>query len=92
MGEIFKDPKNAAQAGTIEQTENILRFLIKAEGAARIVRLLQYAFEDLAHEIDTNQNKKDINAAGQLQSAAKFLKCCEILEEPYQVIRNEIRI
>lgn len=92
MGEICKDPRNAAQSNTIESTEKILRFLIEAEGAARTVRLLQYAFEDLAKAEETNNPTKKGEPAPHIASAAKYLKCSDALDAAYEIIKNEIRL
>ena len=86
MGEICKDPQNEAQTGTIEETPNILKFLIQAEGAAAALRAFQYALEDLAGEIAKGPD------TGKSGTAAKYLKASEAIESAYWIIRNEIRI
>jgi hypothetical protein len=86
MGEICKGPQNEPQAATIAGSTEIIRFLIRAEGAAAILRRFQYALEALAAEAEQSPPGIDRN------TAARYMRAAEELEEPYQLIKNEIKV
>lgn len=86
MGEICKDPQNAARSSTIEGTRSILSYLIVHQGISQTIRILQYVLEDLASSINP-QNRGDV------ETAARYSRAAETLEKPYQIIKSdEIKI
>ena len=99
MGEICKDPENKAPANAIEGDTAIIKFMIRARGAAAVLRACQYAMEEEAAEmlqeaarIDKIQNPGSIGPATLQEYAGKFLKAADAIEEPYQTIKNEIKL
>lgn len=79
MGEICKDPQIEVYGRTVKKT---IRALVDTQGAAQIIRFLQYCFEDISNE----------TRAANADKAAKFLQAADALDEPYNQIKNDIRL
>lgn len=89
MGEICKGPQTSkkSEISDPETVKAVLMALIESEGLAPLIRKIQYALEDLSKRAQTGTEGTQPGS-----NAEKYSRAAETLEEPYNVIKNEIKL
>ena len=68
-----------------EASQKILTMLIQAEGLSQVIRFIQYAAEETAKDLIKAPYPEELRAPA-------YIKAAEILEEPYEQIKNELKL